>query len=624
MGNVIDSLVRHKFAVLLCVVACIAYQHFFVNRAHVDVTINVEKRTLFKIYWAEEGQYFSEKNMAQVVVKPERKNYSFFLTDIRKIKQLRIDPQEYAGSSSIEKIRIRQNGSKEILFASADAFGELKPLAQIARHSIENDILKLTSSGKDGNFSYEVSLERQLYDWRSIVLGYFVICGVVVLVYSSVFQLGFSFRYIPALLIAVLALAMTMAMISERNVHPDEYVHLAASKYYTDHWLPPVIGDEKVADTYSVYGVSRLNTNEISYLLCGKFAQLLGPLQLTEHIPYRLFNIFLLTLILLYTMRVADARPVALPLLISPQIWYLYSYCNSDAFAITAAFFVGCQVVVAESSFNQFVSGRGGMKKLWYLLVAAFLFGILFLLKANFLVYTAFLFWVLLLRVWQTTDSEYRKLLLQRWAIVCCVGLSLMAGKKIADYQVNGLDRSEKIDAVRAKMAKPLYNPNTPLEKQHNQLYMKKRGIPLEEIIQKDRWFEKSFRSMFGVYGYSTISGGFGYYDLVRWTGIAFSIFFFFSILIRSGTVNRLQVLAALSLAAALIAVSLYHSWTKDFQAQGRYFIPLLPILGVLCGQCRQYVHSGLLTFFTTCMYFLSVYSFICIALLEIPRLLRM
>jgi hypothetical protein len=623
MGNVIEKLVRHKFAWLLCVLACAAYQIFFIDRAHVDLTINVEKRTVFKIYWADAGRTFSEKNMAQVIVKPERKNYSFFLTDLRDIKLLRIDPQEYIGTSSIEKISIKQNGSKEILLDSTEAFSLLKPLAQIAGHSVVDNILKTSSSGKDANFSYEVNLETEEYDWNNVIFGYLVICSGILLVYFPLSQLGYAFRYIPVMLTAVLTLALTMALISERNVHPDEYVHIAAAKYYKDQWLPPVIGDPKVADTYSVYGVSRLNTNEISYLFCGKFTKLIEPLRLTEHIPYRLFNISLLVLILLYTLRVPDARPVALPLILSPQIWYLFSYCNSDAFAITAAFFVGCQVVVTESSFNQFVSGRGGGKRLWYVMTAAFLFGVLFLLKANFLVYTAFLFWVFLLRVWQTTGSEYRKLLIQRFITVCCIGLSLLAIKKAADFQVNGLDRSQKIAEMRSKLALPLYNPDTPLEKQHNQLYMKQRGIPLAEIVHKDRWLEKTFRSMFGVYGYSTISGGFGYYDLVRWTGIAFCIFFFSSILIRSGAVNRLQVLAALSLAAALIAVSLYHSWTKDFQAQGRYLIPLLPILGVLCAQGRQYVNAGMLTIFTTCMYSLSMYSFICIALLEIPRLLR-
>ncbi len=360
MGNLLENLVRHKFAWLLCLAACISYQVFFVNRAHVDLTIHVEKRTVFKIYWADADQVFSEKKMAQVLVNPEHKNYSFFLTDLHDIKFLRIDPQEYIGTSSIERIRIKQNGSKEILLASTEAFSRLKPLAQIGQYSFANNILKTSSIGKDANFFYELHLEPEDYDWSTVILGFIAICGGLLLIYVSAYQLNFAFRYIPAMLTVVLTLAFTMAIISERNVHPDEYVHIAASQYYKDHWFPPVIGDEKVANTYSVYGVSRLNTSEISYLVCGKFARIIAPLQLTEHISYRMFNICLLVLILLYTLRMPDARLVAVPLLLSPQIWYLFSYCNSEAFAITAAFFVGCQVVIPESCFNRYIGGGAG------------------------------------------------------------------------------------------------------------------------------------------------------------------------------------------------------------------------------------------------------------------------
>jgi hypothetical protein len=81
--------------------------------------------------------------------------------------------------------------------------------------------------------------------------------------------------------------------------------------------------------------------------------------------------------------------------------------------------------------------------------------------------------------------------------------------------------------------------------------------------------------------------------------------------------------MTVLSLAAALIGASLYHSWTKDFQAQGRYLLPILPMLGILCVQCRAYLNPRILTFFTSTMFLLAAYSFICVALLEIPRMIK-
>jgi hypothetical protein len=623
MDTLIENLVRHRFAWLLGLLACLAFQIFFVDRAYVDLTIQVEKRTLFKIYWAGEGQGFSEKRMAVALVKPDRKQYGFFLTDLKKVKYLRIDPQQYTGTATIEDIRIRQNGFKEIQFDSSEDFSRLKPLADITTYSVTDNKLEVQSSGVDPNFSYELALEPEKFDWYGILFGHVFIFCLVGLVYSVVYPLNFAYRYIPAMLAVVLALAVTMALISERDVHPDEFVHIAAAKYYKDHWLPPAADDEGIRDTYSLYGSSRLNTDEITYLFNGKFARLIAPLQLSEHVTFRMFNLFLLGLILLYALKVPDSRLAAVPLLISAQVWYLFSYCNSDAFALTVAFFAGCQLAVPDSALNRYLFGRKGWRWLVSGLLVALLFGLLFVLKKNFYPYAILVVGLVFLKIWKVTSRETRFLVMKRFVLVCLLGLSLLAVKKAADYHASGLARDEKLLAMRDKTARPMFNPDTPLEKQHLNLSKKKRGISLSEIIHKDRWFEKTFRSAFGVYGYFTISGGYVYYDLVRWTATAFLIFFFGSVFLRSGLFNSFQALTVLSLATALIGASLYHSWTKDFQAQGRYLLPILPMLGILCVQCRAYLNPRILTFFTSTMFLLAAYSFICVALLEIPRMIK-
>lgn len=623
METIKEHLIRHRFAYLLCLIACVSFHVFFINRARVNVTIQVEKRTFFKIYWAGEKQEFSEGRMALALVKPGQKHYSFFLTDIRKVERLRIDPQQYVGIATIEDIRIRQNGSKEILLSSSKDFSQLKPLVQIAKYSVEGDKLEIQSSGIDPNFSYEIKLEPEKFDWNGVLLGYVFICFCVILIYSVVYPLNFAFRYIPAMLTIALTLALTMSLISERNVHPDEFVHIAAAKYYKDHWLPPLIEDESIRDTYSLYGGSRLNTDEISYLFNGKFARIIEPLQLSEHIGFRMFNVFLFGLILLYTLKVPDSRLVAVPFLVSAQIWYLFSYCNSDAFAMTVAFFVGCQLVIPESSLNRYLFGRRGWRWITAGLFVAALFGLLFILKKNFYSFAIFALFIVCIKIWKVTSRENRTLVFKRFVIAALLGLSLLAMKRAADFQVNGFDRQEKIRKMRDKIALPMFNPLTPLDKQHQSLSLKERGITFKEIIYRDRWFEKSFRSAFGVYGYFTISGSHVYYELVRWAGVAFLVFLFGSIFIRAGLINNVYSLSVISIATVLIAASFYHSWTKDFQAQGRYLIPILPMLGILCALTREYVNSRILTFFTSCMFLLSVYSFICVALLEIPRLIR-
>ena len=70
--------------------------------------------------------------------------------------------------------------------------------------------------------------------------------------------------------VAVLFLVVTMALISKYDAHPDEKNHLSAAVYYSDHSLPPVIGDPAVRDSYSIWGISYLNYQWAEYFFAGK------------------------------------------------------------------------------------------------------------------------------------------------------------------------------------------------------------------------------------------------------------------------------------------------------------------------------------------------------------------
>jgi uncharacterized membrane protein len=73
-------------------------------------------------------------------------------------------------------------------------------------------------------------------------------------------------------------------------------------------------------------------------------------------------------------------------------------------------------------------------------------------------------------------------------------------------------------------------------------------------------------------------------------------------------------------LSVALIGASLYRSWTIDLQAQGRYLFPILPMVGVLLARGRTLVDNGVFILFSIQLFALSLYSYIFIALIQIPR----
>ncbi len=613
-------LIRWKFPLFVSVLLSLLFINSFENRAYVDMDIKTAKKTWFKIYWAEEGELYSEKNMAGVRIVPAQKNYRFFLTDLRKIQKLRIDPGQYEGETTLKKIVISQNGLQTIQFESDNDFSRLIPLFQVAEFGMTSEGFTVQSTGVDPQFEYTLELKKapSLYFLQIIRIA--AIFAAVFFFFYCTENFRDENQIIPLFFTVIFILVVVMASLSARNVNPDEYVHLYASEYYMSNWLPPAIDDPSISHTYSIYGVSRLNKPEISYFFNGKLAQLTTPFKLPRHLNLRIFNVLLFALILLYVIRYQQARIVAIPLLLSPQLWYVFSYCNSDAFALTIAFFVGCQVVLPDSMLQVYL--RTEKNNVFRLLFLSFLCAMLFLLKKNYYFFIIFIFLYICGKYLFYKEWQDKAQLFKRFALIIFIGMCFAGIRVSADYAVNGMDRAVKIVEMQEKFAKPFYKPSTPLEKQHSFLYSKARGESLKSIITIDRWFEKTFRSAFGVYGYLNVSASNVYYDVVRWASTSFLVFLALSIIFRGGIQGNLVLLLFLSCSGGLIATSLYHSWTQDFQPQGRYIFPVIPMLGIVAWHTYRFMPASISRLFLVTMFMLSVYSFVYVGLLHLPKVI--
>lgn len=607
---------KFLFTAFLCLVLCGYYYYFFFNRAYVEVDLQVSKKTFFKLYWAADNERFSEKHRSLVKVTPNQTHYTFFLSDLDKISKIRIDPHQYEGEASISKLTISQKGFRQF---SID-FNKVKPLFDIFDYEAGSDQLRVVSSGNDPNFSYDLILERERINWFAEALIYVLICLIIVLFLHACQPLQVNFLYIPAMLAMVLALVVTMAAVSKRNVHPDEYVHLDATAYYHDRWLPPGIDDRDIEHTYSVYGISRLNNGEIYYLLAGKVSKFFNTFKINQLFSLRIFNSILFAFIVLFTIRSVPARVVALPFLISPQIWYIFSYCGSDAFALFICFIAGCELVRPQSYLNRLLQTEGERSLILPTLLISFLLALLFLLKKNYYPFIVFFYFLILLQIYKTSDRGAKIIVCKRIVLVTLLAIVIAAIRIGADYHVNGFDRSQKLHAMQEKMAHPWYKPSTELHKKHISLNLKDRGTTLNELIKRDKWFQKNFVTGFGVYGYFTIAAPKTFYNLVKWAAIFLLFYIYLVLFVRGGLENSAIGILAAVLSIALIAVSLHHSWTRDFQAQGRYLFPIVPIFGIVLGRARHLFNTRLFTLGVTQMYALALYSFIFIAILSIPR----
>jgi len=601
------------FTALICLLGCAYYFFFFYNRAVVELEIEVEQKTDFKLYWAAQNQSFSEKRRAGLTVVPETSRYTFFLTDLGSIERLRVDPFAYTGKGELKRLTLTQKGFEPI---SVD-LEKLEPLHDIEKSVVIDKKLLTSSSGVDPHYLFFPEPVETATGMLHQLVPYAAICALILIVISGCAPLYRGFSYVPLLLAVVLVLIVVMAAVSKRNAHPDEYVHLAAASYYKDHLLPPHIEDQEIYQTYSAYGVSRLNNGEVYYLLAGKFASFLELFRVDSLLALRGFNIMLFGLIFLYAVRSVEARIVALPFLVSPEVWYIFSYCGSDGFGLFICFLVACELVRENSYLNQILAGDRPCPIGSMVLFSALL-GLLFLLKINYYPFIILVFAVTLYRWFRSRDK--RRAIFTR-VLICSVLALLIAGLRIgADYYVNGADREEKLLAMQEKTANHWYKPSTELHKKHISMYMKQRGVSLENMIFQHNWFGHTFESGTGKYGYFTISGPGAYYELMKWLLIAFLLYIIVAIAVRGDSEGKLLALLVVGLSLALLAASIHRSWTVDFQAQGRYLFPILPMLGAVLARNRTAIESRLFVLLFMHLFLLSLYSFIFVALPNIPR----
>ncbi|WP_163340055.1 hypothetical protein [Desulfopila sp. IMCC35008] len=547
--------------------------------------------------------------------------YKFSLTDMEQVERLRIDTHEYEGKVAVHSIVIRQKGYSPIRLSTAADFKGLQLGDQIRKKWIKNDIFHIVSSGDDPALIFFPQLEKADYNYGREAAILLALLSFSLLCYYTLGFLATDFLFVPVFLSVVLVLVATMAFVSRGNVHPDEYVHAGAAQYYKSNWLPPHILSEEISCTYSPYGVSRLNADEIYYLVAGKVAFLTEPFFHDKYKNERMFGVITLFFLVLYTLKSVPARVVALPLLLSPQIWYLFSYCNSGFFALTLAFVAGCQVVRKESMLNRYLFTRDEQTPLWYGLVCGLGFGLLLLLKHNYLAFTLFTLLCYLIFFFSRVGCENRKRYVMRVLLICCMGLVVYGSKKVADYTVNGFEREALLEKAQATCSDNKHDyDGVPIEQQVFTLHMKERGVSLKDMVNVYHWGTKTFKSSFGLYGYFKIDAHTSYYKAFKWSIIAFLCYVVGVIVVFGSMDVRLICSGAIVLAVLLTASSLYHSWVGDFQPQGRYLFPVIGMAGAVFGLIRHHLSERWVGVFSLWLFLLSTYSFIFIALQHIPR----
>jgi hypothetical protein len=621
-SRVVDYIWRKNSIIFLfCCIVFWSYLYIgvLVNRAHVEVGLEVPCNSTLQIFWEKEGRGYIEDKMTDVFVHPGKTNYSFNLTDLSEVDKLRIDPIKHSGRVKLLYLNMYQHGFMPTELTGSSGLAGLQPYNQVDGLRLDSSGLEFISLGEDPGLELYPDLSPIDTAWwpKVAVLLFLIVTTWLIGVLCS--TLLIHHRFVLLLLAGAWMLIWVMAVTTRQNCHPDEYVHLAAITWYHDTWMPPEIEDPAIRDTYSVYGYSRLNNGELYYPLAGKMHKLVSLAGMNGLQSLRFVNVALFGALLLAAIAVPCARLVAFPFLISPQIWYVFSYCNSDGFGLAVCFLVCCELVCKGSVFNRYLQSHSIPRLLFSAIYLGGVVGALLLLKHNYYAFAGFAVAFIFVKHVLPSDREARKPLLQRLAAVAAIGLMLFGARMWVDYHVNGFDRAEKIAAMHEATAHHLYSKNTPADKRIFSMSLKERGESLQAIIENHDWFEKSFRSGFGVYGYFSVKGSVTYYEIVRAVALALLLFMTLSLVVRGGTEERLLVMIMTLLSAALIFASLYHSWTVDLQPQGRYLMAIVPMLALLYANSHHLASRTIMAAGVIALFVLSTYSFIFYGLMQLP-----
>lgn len=446
-----------------------------------------------------------------------------------------------------------------------------------------------------------------------------------------------SLLWVAPLVVAT-ALAAAMAFTSAFNAHPDEIHHARAADYYRTNWFPPQPGDPAAAASYSKYGVSYLHERECVYLLAGKWSAIVAPLIGDSDLAYRLFNLTLLATIAFAFVRRPEARPLILPLALSAQVWYVFAYFNGDAFALAAALFSAFQISARGSAFNAALHADTRTGWLKGVVALGFGLGLLLLAKRNYYVFIAFLLAYALLREvglraslaialgtllgvgwyyrapaaappWlyactalltgallsldirpRLSDAAFRRRM-GTYIAAAAFALALFLPRVafdmfVLDNRANGLpDAVTAAEAIATDGFKP---SQIAADNAFWGLHLRERGTPyLTMLFAPRHWLWLTFQSSVGVYGYMQIFGTDEYYVATAAVYLAFlAILGHWAWRSRRAEARHSLIIACVFAALAVLVSSL-HSWTSDFQAQGRYLFPAFAMFGVVLADAR-------------------------------------
>jgi len=643
----------------------------------IELSVDVQSAQpdVVQVFYDRSHQGFSE---SESVSKPLHVgvNHIEFTLPPGPIFQLRLDPINSARSASISRIALRQGHDSPWQGLSIDSWLP-GPATAIDRH--DGALALVAGATADPQLLFipvePLIASQSNASWfeRILLAALYALVGLLLLRLWLARSEQITRFFIPMGMAAAggLILALAMTSTTSRSVHPDEFSHLGVYQYYAAHWLPPAVDDPVTAASSSIWGYSYLFELDIVYEFV---ARLTAPLMAAIHDELRCARLFQCALWAILCGVAASRRRWASTLsvtLLSPQIWYIYSYLNADAFALFLALLAAVLIADDESGVHRFLrTGEKSSPALW---CTAACLGLLLVSKRNYLpVVPAFLLWLAIVHLelstrvvaailggllvlgiavfagdipnmmpwriplmlfgvllvvgttlsscWRDYKDSQKRSVLRRLAAFVLICAAIAAPRVVWDVHVNGWpqEKAARIHATVEARAGHDFKPSVTAQgKGEPSIGLAARGVRLQNVIFAPYgWAYSSLISAFGVYGYMNIVAQPWFYACISFA--AALILALVVLAMRRADPSRWVALATCVGGGTMLVLtsSLLWSWVNAMQAQGRYLFPIVPMMALLFGYSAPYLPKRIFALLIGAAFCMSAGSF---ALLALP-----
>jgi hypothetical protein len=604
---------------------------FFIDRGN-HATIDLEAITDQKIDCQLRLNWAKASNPKPLTIYPDITNYRFTVRRFYRHHNFTIDldANQAAATLHLRKVVIHQPGSPPVRLVGQKLLTAMSN-SEFVRLSLADDeevVVHFAPTYTGGavpqlNFTYPLPFSKAAW-WAWVVSAASIFCIIALLGLDLTIRLARSLhsenraapRTFAVLVVIASSLILCLALGSAFNAHPDEIWHITSVSYFLFEPYPALKNTLQSIHTFSSYQNSYLATSELYYPAAALWTSLISTLTDLPIDQVQAVRLFSVTCFVLLVSVLVWQRNYGLlvPFLVTPQLWYIFAYANSDWFGVAATTLLLLFINFNKSTFDRFVLG-GSYARLLRLVPVFILIGVIIFSKPNYWVAIIFCFYeplVWILRAKSTTPSRIRAL---AYCLIILVVSALCITLK------SSFSGATETRIAQTTESRPSLAPDQNRELQTRMASTRnlyEQHVSLWNLLTQRQWIWLSCRSFFGDFGWMSFHLTTYYYCIVI---VVFGALLFCIVRATKMEANFPPICwFTVLVIGANISSAIAFSWLFDLQPQGRYLFPSLLALGWMLSRLQNWQNSRVIFSLILILAILGTYAFTCYAVIPLKE----